>query len=212
MARARSVSEILSMRFEVFPFDGKWEKAFGCPERTGIWFVWGNTANGKTSFAMQLCKYLCQFEKVIYNSVEEGDRMTMQRTLRKFDMIEVNRRFTVTSESIVKLSKRLSARRSPNVAVVDSFQAAKFNYSKFRDLVEKHPNKLFIFISRAQGIHPRGKAAEEAVYDADLKIYVEGYRAFNNGRATGEDGFLDIWPEKAEPYWACNNYKRQTNR
>ena len=150
---------------------------------------------------MQLCKYLCQFEKVVYNSVEEGDRMTMQRTLRKFNMIDVNGRFTVVNESIAELSKRLSVRKSPNVAVIDSFQAAKYTYNKFLDLVKKHPNKLFIFISRAQGIHPRGKAAEEAVYDADLKIYVEGYRAFNNGRTTGEDGSYDIWPEKAEEYW-----------
>ena len=202
MARARSVSEILSTRFRAFPFRGEWQKAFGCPERTGIWFIWGNTASGKTSFAMQLCKYLCEFEKVIYNSLEEGGRMTMQRTLDTFNMIEVNRRLVVVSESIPELNKRLLRKKSPGVVVIDSFQCAKLTYNRFRDFVEKHPNKLIIIISRAQGIHPRGKAAEEAVYDADLKIYIEGYRAFNNGRTTGEDGFFDIWPQKSEPYWA----------
>lgn len=54
------------------PFEGKWRDAFDLPERKGVWLIWGNSANGKTTFAMQLCKYLCQFGRVAYNSMEEG--------------------------------------------------------------------------------------------------------------------------------------------
>lgn len=205
MARARSVSEILSMRFKVFPFEGKWQKAFGRPERSGVWFIWGKSANGKTSFAMQLCKYLCKFERVVYNSLEEGDSMTMQKTLQRFDMIEVNRRFTVTKEPMVEFNRRLLQKKSPNIAVIDSLQCTKLTYNRLRSFVEKHPNKLIIIISRARGIHPSGEVAAEAKYDADLKVYVEGFRAFNNGRTTGEDGFFDVWAERAQKYWPINN-------
>lgn len=55
--------------------------------------VWGNSGNGKTSFVMQLCKYLCRFGRVAYNSLEEGASLTMKNTLIEFGMAEVNRRF-----------------------------------------------------------------------------------------------------------------------
>lgn len=205
MGRAQSVREILAKRFRTFPFEGKWKEAFGLPERTGVWFIWGNTANGKTSFAMQFCKYLCRFEKVVYNSNEEGDRLTMQETLKRFNMVEVARRFTVVNETTDELSERLKKPKSPNIAVIDSFQYGRLTYKKFCDFVDKHPNKLLIFISRADGTLPRGKAAQEAAYDAALKIYVEGFRAHNNGRTTGEDPYYDIWPEKALIYWRKKN-------
>lgn len=42
---------------------------------------------------MQLCKYLCRFGRVAYDSLEEGACLTMQNTLMRFQMQEVNRRF-----------------------------------------------------------------------------------------------------------------------
>jgi len=39
------------------------------------------------------------------------------------------------------------------------------------------------------------------MYTADLKIWVEGYRAFSKGRTFGELGYYTIWPERAEAYW-----------
>ena len=55
---AKGVRELLSMKFETLAFEGTWYDAFGTPERRGVWMVWGNTGNGKTSFVMQLCKEL----------------------------------------------------------------------------------------------------------------------------------------------------------
>ena len=91
MARALSVQEVLSMKKAVFPFEGKWEEAFGTPERTGVWFIWGNSGNGKSSFVMQLCKELCKFGRVAYDSLEEGDSLSMQNSLKRFGMSMVNR-------------------------------------------------------------------------------------------------------------------------
>ena len=98
---AKGVRELLSMKFETLAFEGTWYDAFGTPERRGVWMVWGNTGNGKTSFVMQLCKELCRFGRVAYDSLEEGACLTMQNTLKRFNMQEVNRRFLLleTSES-----------------------------------------------------------------------------------------------------------------
>ena len=75
---AKGVREVLNMKFETLPFEGKWHDAFSTPERRGVWLIWGNTGNGKTSFVMQLCKELCRFGRVAYDSLEEGACLTMR--------------------------------------------------------------------------------------------------------------------------------------
>ena len=39
------------------------------------------------------------------------------------------------------------------------------------------------------------------MYDATLKIWVEGFKAFSKGRFIGEKGNYTIWEEGANKYW-----------
>lgn len=199
---AKGVREVLSMKFETLPFDGDWYEAFSTPERRGVWFIWGNSGNGKTSFVMQLCKVLCRFGRVAYNSMEEGACLTMQNTLRRFNMQEVNRRFLLLdNESMEQLSLRLKRRKSPDFIVIDSFQYTRMTYPQYITFKERHKDKLLIFISHAAGKQPSTRASRSVMFDSSLKIYVEGYRAFSKGRFIGPKGYFDIWAEKAIPYW-----------
>lgn len=201
-----TVSEVLNRKREVFPFTGMWAAAFGQPERTGVWFVWGNSGNGKSSFVMQLCKELCKYDRVVYDSLEEGDSMTMLQSLSRHGMSEVGRRFNLlNAEPMNELTERLCRRKSWNIAVIDSFQYTQMSYSDYIRMKEKHKDKLLIFISHAKGRAPRGNAAESVMYDAALKIWVEGFKAFSKGRLIGETGEYTIWPEGAEKYWGANN-------
>lgn len=84
--RAYSASELMRMRRPVMDFDGKWERAFGRPATTGLWIIWGNSGNGKSSFTMQLAKYLCKFGKVFYNSIEEDKDNTFINMLERNEM------------------------------------------------------------------------------------------------------------------------------
>lgn len=202
MGRAKSVSEILTIKLPSFPFTGEWHDAFGCPERSGVWIVWGNSGSGKTTFVMQLCKYLCQFGRVAYDSLEEGASLTMRNTLVKCGMMEVNRRFMLLdNEPMNELSTRLKKQKSPDIVVIDSFQYTQMTYKQYIALKEQHRNKLIIFISHSEGKFPAGRAARSVMYDASLKIYVEGHRAFSKGRFQGVTAKFDIWPEKARIYW-----------
>lgn len=199
---AKGVREVLSMKFETLAFEGDWYEAFGIPERRGVWFIWGNTGNGKTSFVMQLCKYLCRFGRVAYNSLEEGACLTMQNTLKRFNMQEVNRRFLLLdAEPLEQLSLRLKRQKSPDFVVIDSFQYTQMTYRQYIEFKEKHRDKMLIFISHATGRLPTGRSAKNVMFDASLKIYVEGYRAFSKGRFIGPRGHFDIWPEKSRLYW-----------
>ena len=198
MKRAYSATDIINMKKEILPFTGSWYDAFGTPERYGTWIIWGNSANGKSSFVMQLCKELTKFGKVAYNSLEEGAGLTMQETLLRHDMASVSRRFFLLDcEPISDLSERLSRRKSPDFVVIDSFQYTQMSYKDYIDFKEKHRDKLLIFVSHADGKNPDGRSAKKVRYDASLKVYVNGFRAFSLGRFIGPVGHYDIWPEKA---------------
>lgn len=207
---AKGVRELMSIKYDTMDFEGEWFDAFSTPERKGVWIIWGNSSNGKTSFAMQLCKYLCRFGRVAYNSLEEGASLTMRNTIIRHGMLEVNRRFLLLdNESMDELSVRLKRQKSPDIVVIDSFQYTQMTYRQYIAFKEKHKNKLLIFISHADGMMPSGRAAKSVMYDASLKIYIEGYRAFSKGRFIGPKGYYDIWPEEAERYWTKKNEKKR---
>lgn len=201
MARALSVSEVLKMKKATLPLTGEWAEAFGVPERVGVWIIWGNSGNGKSSFVMQLCKELAKFGKVAYNSLEEGTSLTMKNTLQRFSMAEVGSKLMMLCESMEDLSERLSKRRSPDFVVIDSYQYTQMSYKEYIKLKELHRDKLLIFISHAEGKFPEGRSAKKVMYDSSLKVWVEGYKAISKGRFFGPKGHYTIWPEKAVEYW-----------
>ena len=206
MGRALTVKEILNKKRQTFPFVGKWAEAFGQPERTGVWFIWGRSGNGKTSFVLQLIKELCKYDRVAFDSLEEGDSMSMRDKLIRHGLLEVgNRLHLLDAEPMDLLSERLSRRKSYNIVVIDSFQYTQMTYKDYIRMKECHKDKLLIFLSHAAGNNPRGSSAVGVMYDATLKIWVEGYKAFSKGRFIGPTGEFTIWEEGAEKYWGKPN-------
>lgn len=202
MKRALTANEVIRQKKKVFAFSGEWREFIDQPERSGVWFIWGNSGNGKSSFVMQLCRELAKFDKVCYNSLEEGTSLTMQRNLLRAGMADLGGRFVVICETMEELKVRLRQRKSPNIIVIDSFQYARMNYREYQELREAFKSKLFIFISHANGRNPAGKVAESVKYDATLKIWVEGHKAFSIGRFIGETGEYTSWVEGARRYWS----------
>lgn len=193
---------LLRKKYDLLPFEGEWFDAFGSPEAHGVWFVWGNSGNGKTTFVLQLVKYLATFRKVAYNSLEESSAHTMQEAFLRVGMMDVARHVVLLErEPVTELSARLAKRRSPDIVVIDSFQYSELDYKAYKRLKEAHPNKLIIFVSHADGKRPAGRTANSVMYDASLKIWVEGYKAFSKGRYIGPVGSLTVWDEGATKYW-----------
>ena len=201
MKKALSMVDLMRKNREVYAFEGALQEAFGQPEQNGVWFIWGRSGNGKTSFVLQLCKELTRYGKVAYDSLEEGDSLTMQNALMRVGMGDVGRRFILLNESLKELDTRLKRRRSPDIVVVDSFQYAHIDLKQYEEFIDRYKNKLIIFVSQADGLKPWGRTAQSAMYSASLKIWVEGYRAISKGRYRGNLGYYTIWAEKAEEYW-----------
>ena len=212
LRRALSVSDVLRLKRETYAFEGAWAEAFGRPERNGVWFVWGSSGNGKTSFVLQLCKELSRFGRVAYDSLEEGASLTMQNAFVKMGMQDVARRFVLLDREDMKLlDTRLGKRKSPDIVVIDSFQYTGMTFRDYQAFKERHADKLLIFISQADGSKPAGRTAVSVMYDASLKIFVSGYRAISKGRFFGDKGYYTVWAERAELFWG-GQYKQRINK
>ena len=206
MKKGLSVSELMKKRYKVLDFQGELKDAFGNPEGCGIWFIWGNSGNGKSSFVVQLCKELLRFGRILYNSLEEGSSLTLQNAFKEFDTEETKRRLLIINEDITSIEKRLLKKRSPEFVVIDSFQYSQMTYESYVPFKEKFTNKLIIFVSHADGKRPSGRPAKSVMYDASLKIWIEGFRAISKGRFIGENGGIyTIWEEGAKRYWGEDN-------
>ena len=206
MNKALSSNDLLAKKYKLFDFTGEFLDAFDQPAKTGTWFVYGNSGNGKTNFLLQLIKELAKTDKVLYNSLEEGDDYTMQKAWQNNNMQDCGRRVQLICEPMQLLDKRLEKRQSADIIVVDSWQYTMMSFNEYIKLKNKYPNKLFIFNSQCEGKNPLGKSALRVMYDASLKIWIEGFKAFSKGRYIGKNGGeYVIWEEGAERYWGQNN-------
>lgn len=202
MARKLSARQMLRISYDTFTPGGGWEDCLGSVQTTGIWFIWGNSGNGKTSATVSLAREIASnLGRVLYNSREEGFSPTMQHLMREWGMDALGAKFKVADMSLDELDEELSRPRSAKAAVIDSFQYMGLSYRAFKAFCQRHSDKLLVFVSRADGRRPEGRAAVSAMYDASLKIWVEGYRAFSKGRYIGSTGEITIWPEGAARYW-----------
>ena len=200
MKRALTITDIRSYKATTYRLEGGLGDALGEVELTGSWIVWGGSANGKTRFALQLAKALAKHVRVAYDSLEEGLSLSMRHAIEAVGFSDVKRNFVLLDgESIDDLKERLRKQRSPKVVIIDSLQYTGLTYNEYKRLRDEFRQKLFIFISHADGHNPKGAVADSVKYDAFVKIYVEGYRAYPQSRFGGGEEYV-IWEEGAKQY------------
>lgn len=203
--RSASAAEIIDSSIDGVGFDGEWLNLVGDPQLTGCWIIWGESVNGKTSFALQLAKYFTKFGKVDYNSMEEGFSLSLKTALKRANMKLCGAKFQVLDKlTIDELKERLRQKRSAKVVFIDSVQYSGLNKITAKELANEFPNKLFVYISHAAGKMPDGRVANAIRYDANVKIRVEGYRAMIQSRYGGaKDQFYTVWEKGAFDYWGA---------
>lgn len=202
MKRALSVSDLINKQYKLFDFTDKWFDAFGRPAKTGVWFIYAGQGNGKTTFLIQLIKYLATFEKVVYNSLEESSDHTLQIVFGREGMQDVSRRVSILeAEGLKEMDERMIRRKSAKVWVIDTVQYLDITWEQYLELKRKHRDKLIIFVSHMEGNAPDGKVAMKIMRDAALKIFISGFLAVSKGRYIGTTGKYIIWREEAERIW-----------
>jgi alpha-galactosidase len=177
----------------------------GTPENTGHWFFYGESGHGKTTLLMQTVKELTKFEKVEYNTLEEGARLSMQLAVRENRMDQCRKgSFKLLHKApIEEVKERLRAHKSAKIVVMDSVQYTFLTKKEFFELdLEFGQTHLFLWNSHARGKSPIGALAEAIMFHADQKVFVQGFKAFSKSR-TSRGKLTDpyvIWEEGARDY------------
>lgn len=189
-----SVADIEKKHFKTLPFEGGWKDLIGTPEVAGCWIIWGLSGNGKTRFALQLAKYMATFQRVYYNTLEEGMKLSFKNALNANNMKSVGNRFGYHKENLFQMRKRLEQKRSPNIIFIDSLQYLNPTKEEVKMLLDDFPKKLFIFISHANGNEPKGEIGDAVKYHSDVKIQVSKFLAkpVESTRYEGKGSYI-IW-------------------
>lgn len=186
MARAVNIRQLLTMKFPKIPLEGRWRELMGQPQLKGGILIWGDSAQGKTSFALQFAKELSRYEPVLYDTLEEGISESIRAACVREKMVEVgNRVLLLDNEPVPELIERLSRPKSRNVVIVDSLQYTGMTFETYKELLELFPKKLFVFISHADGKEPAGRIATQVKFNANVKIRVAGFTAYAISRYGG---------------------------
>lgn len=198
--RALTIADIKKKKFKTFVLSHHWQNHIGTPEQNGVWFVWGNSGHGKSRFLMLLAKELSHYTKVAYNALEEGARFSIQKNINETNIDDSKDIMILDREPISELKDRLRKRKAPKVVFIDSLQYTGMTKKQYIELKEEFKETLFIFNSHAEGKEPLGNIAKFVRYDADVKIRVEGFKAFPMSRMGGGENFI-IWEDGANKYW-----------
>lgn len=211
MARTLNVKTFLTKKFDILPFEGNWKESFGEPCRQDSMMIYGSSGSGKTELAMQLGKYLTQFGKVAYNSIEQRDSHTLQMSVKRNHLDSVSDRFQIIpGEGLPELAERLRKQRSPDFIIIDSIQYLDTklkDYFDFKD--EFYTKKGLIWISQVNG-KPKidnlddkisGALAKKIWYDVDIQVPVLGFQAIPQKRLNGGGEPFIINHERAAKFW-----------
>ncbi len=203
LRRAIGVNELITKKRQRLEFAGKWKDFVGCPQSNAVVFIWGKSGNGKTRFIVQFLKYLCtHVEKILLDSLEEGDSDSLALAFQQEDMHEVDGKLHILDvEPLDDLCRRLKKKKQANVIVIDSWQYTQKDYAYYQMMKETFKKKMFIINSHATGNNPRGSSAESIRFDAMIKIHVVGFVAKPcNSRFGGNMPYV-IWEEGAKRHW-----------
>lgn len=207
MARAIGVNALLNRKFKKLPFEGEWHRCMGHPQTNFKALIAGDSATGKTTFTTLFCKMLAQLRagKIAYNSIEEGESSSMQDSWRDCNMQEVAGLINlIDREPIPEFIARLKKQKAIKFAVIDSIQMSRITPDQYDELKKVAGKRIaLIFISHVEGKLPKGAVAKDIRYDADIKIYVEGFVAMIKSRYGHKGGYV-IWQQGAEDYWGAS--------
>lgn len=181
--------------------------------------VWGDSAQGKTNFNLELAAQLSTALncKVCYISWEEGHGKSLRDALIRHNLLERmgNNMEILDGGTFSEVKAMMQKRRSAKIWVFDSIQASGWSTDQYfelkKEFVLSKKKKIFMSVSWADGKMPSGAVARAIKYYANIKIRVEKFIAFPTGRYGGNKNFI-IWPEGAQKGWGLKMYNKHKNK
>lgn len=200
LKKALNVANILNQKIERIKFEGDMYQAFKSPQNKGVWFVWGASASGKSTFLLQLAKEFAKTMNTFYNLLEEetDDSDFIERN-EIVGTSDVKENFLASSYDYEQMCAYLDKRGSPDVVFIDSGIYFFKSFEQYLEFKRKYRRKIIVISGHAQGNNPRSELEKSIMFDAKQKVFVTGYLAACKGRTIGPNGGLyTIWKEGYE--------------
>jgi predicted ATP-dependent serine protease len=166
-----SSQQLKQIHFETLAFQGRWKMFFGDTSVNFFCVIHGMSGHGKSTFAIQLAKYLADnFGKVIYISGEEGFSKTFKD---KFVNNNVDTPFLDvadlrTYEEII----RIVPAESYKYIFIDSLNNMLIDAAKMKLIRARYKASVIIAICQATKAGEM-RGSNEIVHDSDIAVKVE---------------------------------------
>lgn len=204
LKKALTVANVINQKVTLIDFseiDNELYQAFGNPQDKGVWFIWGGSGSGKSSLLLNLTKAFGKDNKCIHNELEEDlDDVDFINRIERAQMQDVKANFLTANYNYQHLCEYLDKRDSPKVVIINSATYFFESLQQYYEFTKKYKRKKIIIISgMAKGKNPYSELETKIMYDANKKIFVDGYLATCKGRTIGPNGGIYIiWQEGYE--------------
>jgi hypothetical protein len=197
MARTLGVHYIMNKVYKSLAMEGQWLNTFGALSDPFTMLVFGHPKNGKTSFMMMFAKYLTNFGKVFYNSIEEGDSKTIQDAFVRNRMDEIpDGKFMLGDRYFfADMMEKLAKPNSGRFVFIDSRDFINLTCQQFKKLKATFKHKSFIIVCWETAGKPSGKFAKDIEFIVDVVVHVSNFKAYPRSRFGGNQEFV-IWDKK----------------
>ncbi|OUD28814.1 ATP-binding protein [Flavobacterium psychrophilum] len=190
LPKALTVANIINQVVKRIHFTGIWFDAFKEPQDKGVWFIWGGSGSGKSTFILMLCKVLAELGfKVFLNLLEEEtDDTDFIDRVNLLEMNDVEGNFLARTYDYNDLVSYLKRKNSAKVVVIDSATYFFESFDQYKQFKRMFKDKIIIITGHANGKNPKHALEDSIMYDAKMKIFVNGYLALCKGRTIGPNG------------------------
>lgn len=182
--RYLSVGQVKAKKYETIDLGNRFRELFGIIQTKFVIMVYGPSGCGKSVLVLQLCQELGKHGKILYNSHEEQDNMTLQDRLNNFKIDSPKITFGVSVPFDEMVRKMKQGRYS--YGVIDSVQFMSFTYDQLKELKEMAKRKKkfgIIMVSRGDKKY-NPKNAIEHLHACDVKCFMK------NGHIDVESRYL----------------------
>jgi len=162
--------------------------------------VTGDSSQGKTMYVMLLMKVIAEhLGRVSYNSVEQGFSKTLQNNVMLADLTSLAGKVQFHDHlSFDQMKEKLLNKHFRcNYWITDSQDFMEYTFKQYKEIKEmpkrKHLSQITICQSDG-GPKPKSTDGKAIRFDADLKVHVKDFVAYNRGRF-GETKPFIIWKE-----------------
>lgn len=170
-----SIKQLKKKKYETIDLGPRFRPLFGLIQTKFIFMAYGPSGSGKSVFVLELSEALSEHGKVLYNSHEEKDNLTLQDRVNDFDINSRKITIAVSVPFDAMIDKIKKGHYS--YVVIDSVQYMSLTYDQLKQLSEigKKKKKFGIILISFGNTKDNPKSAVDHLHAADVKCF------FKNG-------------------------------